>query len=304
MMNLDIRQIRTDGGTQPRAGLDEATVADYAESVKRGETFPPVVIYFDDTNYWLADGFHRLEAHRVAKKRSIKAEIRLGTIRDAVLHSVGANATHGLRRSNEDKRRAIEMLLSDSEWASWSDREIAKRCKVSHPFVAKIREEMGIHTGNISSMERTFIHHKTGEQTVMNVPRPIIDQVREHLLKQYPNTDYATLASHARALHRQGFADVARALGKDDPMTLGVVRHALTSLAQDWQAQIPQPEAAVKQATMPALLKLIDSINALTPAGCETVSKWCQGISVRSDAQETAPVWNALEKLLCDLRQN
>jgi hypothetical protein len=33
------------------------------------------------------------------------------------------------------------MLLQDEEWASWSDREIARRCAVSQPLVSRIRDE-------------------------------------------------------------------------------------------------------------------------------------------------------------------
>lgn len=43
----------------------------------------------------------------------IKADVREGTRRDGILHAVGANATHGNRRTNEDKRRAIVILLND-----------------------------------------------------------------------------------------------------------------------------------------------------------------------------------------------
>lgn len=32
-------------------------------------------------------------------------EVLRGTKRDAILYSVGANSTHGLRRTNADKRR-------------------------------------------------------------------------------------------------------------------------------------------------------------------------------------------------------
>ena len=69
--------------------------------------------------------------------------MRQGTRRDAVLHSVGANAQHGLRRTNADKRRAVETLLRDEEWSGWSDSEIARRCGVSHPTVAKVRDGLG-----------------------------------------------------------------------------------------------------------------------------------------------------------------
>jgi hypothetical protein len=38
--------------------------------------------------------------------------------RDAILFSVSANGTHGQRRTNEDKRRAVLCLLNDPEWAA------------------------------------------------------------------------------------------------------------------------------------------------------------------------------------------
>src|SRR5262245_57379811 len=46
-----------------------------------------------------------------------------------------------MRRTQLDKRRAVERLLSDPEWARWSDRKIAEAAKVDHKTVAKIRRE-------------------------------------------------------------------------------------------------------------------------------------------------------------------
>src|SRR5690606_35298949 len=88
--NLKLEQIRIDGGTQPRTELNEATVADYAEAITEGAKFPPVTVFHDGADYWLADGFHRLFAHKKIGALDIEAEIRQGTKRDAVLHSVGA----------------------------------------------------------------------------------------------------------------------------------------------------------------------------------------------------------------------
>ena len=51
-MKLKLEQIRTDGGTQPRAELREEVIADYAERMESGVTFPPVIVFFDGTNYW------------------------------------------------------------------------------------------------------------------------------------------------------------------------------------------------------------------------------------------------------------
>jgi hypothetical protein len=56
-----------------------------------------------------------------------------------VRFSVGANDTHGKRRTNEDKRRAVLMLLCDAEWSKWSNREIARQCGVDDKTVGVLR---------------------------------------------------------------------------------------------------------------------------------------------------------------------
>lgn len=142
-MSLHIDQIRRDGGTQSRAAINEATVAEYAEAMLDPiRVFPPVIVYHDGRDYWLADGFHRLAAWERIGRTDIPTDIRQGTRRDAILHSVAANSTHGLRRTNEDKRRAVMTLLDDAEWSQWSDGKIADRCGVSQPFVSSIRRDL------------------------------------------------------------------------------------------------------------------------------------------------------------------
>jgi hypothetical protein len=141
MAKLAIKKIRTDGGTQPRESIDAFIVDDYAADMKRGDKFPPVDVFYDGTDYWLSRGFHRTAAAAQAGRRDIDATIHQGTRRDAVLHSVGDNATHGLRRSNEDKRRAVTLLLGDAEWKEWSDRKIGDARGVSHTFVRRVRGE-------------------------------------------------------------------------------------------------------------------------------------------------------------------
>ena len=141
-LTLQRSLIRRDGGTQPRAALHPPTVQNYAEALARGEDLPPVDVFYDGTTYWLADGFHRDDAHDERDLDEIGATIHQGTQRDAILFSVGANAAHGLPRSNEDKRRAVLRLLEDEEWRTWSNRKIADVCRVSHPFVGDIRAEL------------------------------------------------------------------------------------------------------------------------------------------------------------------
>jgi len=68
----------------------------------------------------------------------IDADVRGGTHADALLHSYGANQTHGLRRTNEDKRKAVAGVLE--LMPDWSDRAIAGHVGVSAPFVAAVRD--------------------------------------------------------------------------------------------------------------------------------------------------------------------
>jgi hypothetical protein len=105
-----------------------------------GAAFPPVVVFGEAAgNYWLADGYHRWHAATIAGLQTIGADVRPGGRREAILHSVGANAEHGWRRTNDDKKRAVQTLLNDAEWSGWSDREIARRCAVSYTMVQKHR---------------------------------------------------------------------------------------------------------------------------------------------------------------------
>lgn len=150
---LPLSDIQIDGDIQPRAQLDMFTIEDYADAMREGASFPPLVVFFDGSEYWLADGFHRYHAAERASLDSIAVDIREGGRREAILYGLGANATHGLRRTNADKRKAVETLLRDPEWSQWTDNEIARHTQTSQPFVGKIRSEI---TYNVISDRRVY----------------------------------------------------------------------------------------------------------------------------------------------------
>jgi FtsZ-binding cell division protein ZapB len=150
---LPMDVIRIDGGTQSRVKIRTDVVDDYAEHMAAGAIFPPGVAFFDGKEYWLADGFHRYHALRKNKKASMECNIVNGTVRDAILYSYGANGAHGLPMSNEDKWHIVSEMLADFEWGEWSDREIARKCYVSHVFVGKVRATV---QGGKKEEERKF----------------------------------------------------------------------------------------------------------------------------------------------------
>jgi hypothetical protein len=139
---LPLDQIKIDGGTQVRVTLSEQIIKEYADALERGDKFPPLDVYFDDTTYWLADGFHRIKAAATAGRDSITVAVHPGGQREALLHAIGANETHGHRRSDEDRRQAVRLMFTDDVWQHWSNNEIARQCKVSEYLVRTIRSEL------------------------------------------------------------------------------------------------------------------------------------------------------------------
>lgn len=140
-MDIRIDLIRRDGGTQPRVQINLFTVGDYAEEMRGGVRFPDVVLFYDGTDYWLADGFHRVQAATQAALETINADVRQGTLDDARWYSYGANATHGLRRTNEDKRQATRAALSHPYASRYSDEQIAQHVGVHRHTVLNYRHE-------------------------------------------------------------------------------------------------------------------------------------------------------------------
>ena len=135
---IPLADISIDGGTQARAEINAATVSEYAECMSEGETLPPALVFFDGAKHFLADGFHRFHANSKIGAVSMECEIRTGTLLDARLYSYGANKGHGLRRSNDDKRKAVLGMLAD--FADWSDVRIARHVGVSDKTVAAHRK--------------------------------------------------------------------------------------------------------------------------------------------------------------------
>jgi uncharacterized ParB-like nuclease family protein len=141
-INIEVGMLRTNGGTQPRTAMNDDTINEYAEEMKSGAAFPPVEAIFDGDVYWLVDGFHRLAATRRCGYKKIKATVTNGTQRDAWLVSRGVNSKHGLRRTNADKRAAVESMLLDDECLRWTDGRIAAQCGVGQAMVSRTRSEM------------------------------------------------------------------------------------------------------------------------------------------------------------------
>lgn len=146
VLKLKIEELNT-RDLQTRAALNENTVSDYAEAMERGDKFPPVTVFTDGAEYYLADGFHRVEALRRIGKKAVVAELQDGDYKAALLYALKANSTHGLRRTNADKRHALEMAWNAREHLFGGEPSIgllAEVCGVSQRTAASFHTQQGM----------------------------------------------------------------------------------------------------------------------------------------------------------------
>ena len=139
---IEISSLVTEG-LQTRDGLAKAVVKDYAETLKAGKSLPPVTVVCvnrPDADgsarplYYLVDGYHRKDAAILAGRTTIDAEITEGTFTDAVRLAIKANAAHGLRRTNADKRNALKLAWENRQELFGGDPSktvLAEACEVS-----------------------------------------------------------------------------------------------------------------------------------------------------------------------------
>ena len=139
-MNVSVSTIELDISIQCHADIDVATVNEYTEAMTDGATFPPVDLFGTDAKCWIGDGWHRVMAARSLGLAEIDANIHPGGRIDALKYALAANAAHGRRRTNADKRCAVAIALR--EFGKMSDRAVADMCAVSDPFVANMRRAL------------------------------------------------------------------------------------------------------------------------------------------------------------------
>jgi len=142
MKTLNILNIRIDGGTQPRKEINYDVVKDYAEAMREGTSFPPVTVFFDGAEYWLADGFHRYHATKANATASIDAEVYQGSLDDAKEYSYGANKDRGLSMSPEDNKEIVRKMLLEPRYKEWTQARIAAHVGVTAMMVSRVKASM------------------------------------------------------------------------------------------------------------------------------------------------------------------
>jgi hypothetical protein len=199
------------------AGVSKGTVAEYAEAMKAGAVFPPVVVFVDQKGaHWLADGFHRCAGAELAGLAEVTADVRQGSRKDALLYAASANSSHGLRRTNADKRRAVLLVLGN--FPKWSDRKIGEACGVDHKTVAAARVSLA--TEPTTGGEIPQDEGGTPEQPApadMDATVERLSKALQRLLAQWPTERRDELRALLSGARRAAGEPVAATAPRPDP---------------------------------------------------------------------------------------
>ena len=118
------------------APLEERIVTSYIQEIEPTRSCSALKACFDGTDYWLFDGYHRLEAMRRLGFNTCTVQIFKGSRRDA------------FRRYIKDKLRCvntktfkhcIQILSEDQEWSNFDTSELARLFDRKQVFFKSVR---------------------------------------------------------------------------------------------------------------------------------------------------------------------
>lgn len=183
---LALSAVVVDPELQSRVAMDPEHVRTLGRRIADGLPLEPPVVFKDlsdpkKAKYWLADGFHRLAAAIKAGLRSMKVEIKIGTRRDALIYSAGANQKFSLPRKPEDIQKAVFMLLMDEEWQKKTAKAIADHVGIGSSatlrYITKFQAETSINLPDVVIRPdgRPRVRRM---MTLDNVPRVVGNETR------------------------------------------------------------------------------------------------------------------------------
>ncbi len=129
---------------QIRDGLNEATVAQYAEVLEAHPghwPFPAVVLTREGLR--CVDGAHRIAAAMRVGREEVEAEYSAAENEDeARIEAAVANLRNGLPLTAAERRKAIRRVMEARP--AWTDAQVADRMGLHRNTVARVRKELGL----------------------------------------------------------------------------------------------------------------------------------------------------------------
>lgn len=179
---MKLSQLTLDPGLQMRTELNQDVVDEYAQAMLNGDKFPPIIVFNDGDNNYVAEGFTRCAAAAQAGIEIIDADVHMGTYEDAFDYAfTKANHDNGQRYKNVDKVSAFKKAFTRDRYIKKSDRELGRLYQVSNGFVSKVRKAAG--------MQPDVIEVKRGNQT-FEMKNPKKEASNDPVPAPTPEKDY------------------------------------------------------------------------------------------------------------------
>ncbi len=163
--------------------LDNDTVAAYVEAMAAGAVFPPLTVFDDGEEQWLAGGFHRLAAMRFLSVVETEAVIHTGGKSEAMVFAATDNITHGRPMTRAQRQEAGERLI---RLTPWSDREIARQLAIANVTVSEWRHNLSVRKltdnpsgENPTGAPREIVVHRAQSTYTMRTPAKTLLEVVE-----------------------------------------------------------------------------------------------------------------------------
>ncbi len=137
LRELPVDDLVLDPNLNLRDHLDQEAVERYDEAWDR---MPPVTVFEVDGRWLLADGFHRHASAVRRERRTIAAEVHVGTFSDALEFASTANLSHGLPLTRAERRRVVETKLRIHP--DWSDRRLSDEMGIGRETIARVRKNL------------------------------------------------------------------------------------------------------------------------------------------------------------------
>ena len=135
---LPLSRIALDPTFSARAEKRPAEVVREIAEAMADKEFPPILVYDTGPEVVVVDGWYRVLAARELGRSAIAAEVRVGSRREARLAAAASNSAHGVRRTAEDKRRAVIFVLDEAP--DWTIAKVAAHVGVSVSLVVGLVE--------------------------------------------------------------------------------------------------------------------------------------------------------------------
>ena len=132
-----------------------ALLSEYKEAKDRGGVvqypFPPIKVWFDNGEYVLLAGYHRIAAAHKVGIDIIQASVFHGSDNDAFMIAMNDNSTHGLQMSRGDLRFCIEKTVA--RFPDKTPRVIAEMLGCSRSYASEIMRQLSA-SGNVEIPEK------------------------------------------------------------------------------------------------------------------------------------------------------